>query len=104
VFDVFDEALVSDHDPLDFVERHRVAGAVVEFGRPNRSVGGHPLGMLQRSTIFKIGRDARRSKCVAADVVAPDSRPSGRLLFSKNEISIGAIDGRAPLDENCGRP
>ncbi len=44
--------LRSQPDPFDFVERQAFLAAVVELGGTGAFVGGHGLGVLERSTIF----------------------------------------------------
>ena len=54
-------------DPLDFIERDLVAGAVVKLGRARAFVRGHGLRVFERAAGFEIGADASRAKHVAAE-------------------------------------
>src|SRR4051794_12949549 len=64
----------SDANPLDFVERNLVAGAVIELGGLGRLVGGNLLGLLDGAAGFEVGGDAGGPERVAAD---PRREPGG---------------------------
>jgi len=57
-----------NQNPLDLVEAHFVAPAVVELGGAGAGMVGHRCGLLQRAAVLEIGRDARRPETVVADL------------------------------------
>jgi hypothetical protein len=59
---------VSDHNPLDLIERDLVAAPVVEAGSPGRLMGGHLLGGLQPAAVLEVGRYPGGAEGVAADL------------------------------------
>ena len=56
-----------NRDPLHLIKRYLVAGAIIELGGARTLVRGHRLRVLQRSTGFQIGGDARGAEGMAAD-------------------------------------
>ena len=57
-----------DHNPLDFIEAHLVAPAIVELGRARRGVVRHRRGLFERAAVLQIGGDTRRSEAVVAQL------------------------------------
>ena len=57
----------SNLDPLDLIERDRIAGAVVELGRARAFVRRHVLRVFERPAAFEVGGDPGCSKCMAPD-------------------------------------
>src|SRR5690349_9318009 len=64
----------SDGNPLDFVERNLVAGAVVELGRLGALVGRNLLGLLDGPARFEVGGDAGGPERMATN---PGGEPRG---------------------------
>jgi hypothetical protein len=59
---------ISNCNPLDLVERDLVASPIVKLGGARTFVRRHELRVLERAAGFKVSRDPRRPKCVAADL------------------------------------
>jgi len=58
----------SNRDPLDFIERDLIAGAVVELGRARALVRRHDLGVFERAADLEIRGDAGCTEYVAAEL------------------------------------
>ena len=55
-----------NQNPLHFIERDLVAGAVVQLRRSWRFVGRDGLGILDGAAVLEVSGDARGPECVAA--------------------------------------
>jgi hypothetical protein len=55
-----------NHNPLHFIERNLITGAVVKLCGPRRFVRGDRLGILDRPPVFEICCYPRRPERVAA--------------------------------------
>jgi hypothetical protein len=94
---------MSNLDPLDLVERDRVAGAVVELGRTRAFVRGHRLGVFQRPAAFKISGDPGRAEHVAAESLREASvRPYPRPV--QQDVGLAQMEPRAQHERAPGLP
>jgi hypothetical protein len=99
-----------NRNPLDLIERNLVAGAIIELRRARAFMRRHRLSILQSAAGFKICRDPRGSKRMAADADtraeiggaaldhAPGVNPAHRL-FSQH---AGAAGGGAEQGSLAG--
>jgi hypothetical protein len=67
-------AIVVKHHPLNLIQTHRIARAIIELGRARAGMRGHHLGFLKRPAVGEMDRDACRPEGMAADL----SRDPGR--------------------------
>ena len=72
----------SNRHPLDLVERHLVAAAIVELRRARRGVVRHRGGLFERAAVLKIGRDPGRAKRVVADLRLDAGRAARRRIIA----------------------
>jgi len=86
-----------NQDPLDFVKRDLIAGAVVELGSPPRFVGRDRLGIFDRASVLQVGCDPRGSKSVAANSLRKACLPSPSLHHAKGVAPRHATRGNVPV-------
>ena len=79
-----------DRDPLDFIERDLVAGAIVKLGGARAFMRGHGLRFFQRAAADEIGGDPRRTKCMAPNLY---SRTDCRSAALDHGPGISAVHG-----------
>ena len=75
--------LLSNHDPLNFIERNLIAGAVIELGSFRAFVIGDPPGVLDASPkqLRCRRREAQDPRCaflIASSIAAPPCVSSQR--------------------------
>ncbi len=51
-------SLWSNHNPLDFIERDLIAGAVIELGCSGALVVGNLMGVLDGAAVLEVSGDA----------------------------------------------
>ena len=66
------------HHPLDLIQAHRIAGAIIELGRARARMCGHHLGLLQGAAVGEIDGDPGRPEGVAADLGRDPGRRARR--------------------------
>ena len=64
---------MSDHHALNLIKAHLVAPPVVELGGTRAGVIGHRGRRLKRPAVLEVGRDARRTEAVVADLGHDDA-------------------------------
>src|SRR5436305_1715456 len=79
-------AAASNGNPLDFVERNLVAGAVVELGGLGALVGRNLLGLLDGPARFEVGGDAGGPEGVAADPLGEPGCDGPPLYHSQGVV------------------
>jgi hypothetical protein len=80
----------SNQYPLDFIERHLVAPAIVKLRGTRAGVIGHGRGLLERAAVLEIRCDTRGAKAVVAD----QSLDAGRRGPAANHcVRIGLGQG-----------
>lgn len=58
----------SDPNPLHIVKANSVMSPIIELSSASAGMIGHDRGILQRATIFQIGRNPCRPKTVIANL------------------------------------
>jgi hypothetical protein len=99
--------VVLDHDPLDFIERNLVAGAVVELSRLRGFVSGDLLGMLDGAAVLQIGSDAGGPEGMATDHFGQRDREKDRRFNAQTPMSVLPVSAASsafiPLDRSRNR-
>src|SRR5271157_1455474 len=99
--------VVLDHDPLDFIERNLVAGAVVELSRLRGFVSGDLLGMLDGAAVLQIGSDAGGPEGMATNRFGLRDREKDRRFNAQIPMSVlpaSAVSSAfVPLDRSTSR-
>ena len=71
-----------DHNPLDFIEAHLIAPAIVELGRARRGVVRHRRGLFERAAVLEIDGDPCRSEVWLPSLVAMPAAAARRRIIA----------------------
>jgi len=72
---------ISNRDPLDLIEAHFIAAAIIELRRARRCVVSHCCRLFERAAILEVGGDPCRPKTMVAEFRFDAGRqgaPAGR--------------------------
>jgi hypothetical protein len=89
---------LSDHNPLDLIETHFVAPAIIELRRARRGMVCHRGGLFKRAAVLEIGSDPGRPEAVIAELGfnagrrgAPAATSAGTVAPFQATVAVAAI-------------
>jgi hypothetical protein len=83
---------ISNHNPLDLIEDHLVAPAIVELRRARRGVVRHRGGLFECAAVLEIGGDPGCAKAVVPELRLDPAIGGGRAIINTNTTNAVAND------------